>query len=54
MVMDAALLHLDPNSPEAQFFYQLGSNFNQSAGSPAPDICGYAWCLCKVVPLPNE
>ncbi|KAK7825406.1 protein yls3, partial [Quercus suber] len=31
-----ALLHLDPNSPEAQVFYQLGRSSNQSDGSPAP------------------
>ena len=34
--MDVALLHLDPNSPEAQIFYQLGRSSNQSDGSPAP------------------
>ena len=34
--MDIALLHLDPNSPEAQIFYQLGRSSNQSDGSPAP------------------
>ncbi|KAM4073137.1 hypothetical protein ACB094_11G194900 [Castanea mollissima] len=34
-----ALLHLDPNSPEAQVFYQLGSS-NQSDGSPAPSPSG--------------
>ena len=34
--MDVALLHLDPNSPEAQVFYQLGRSSNESAGSPAP------------------
>lgn len=31
-----ALLHMDPNSPEAQVFYQLGGSSNQSVGSPAP------------------
>jgi hypothetical protein len=36
MAVDAALLHMDPNSPEAQVFYQLGGSSNQSVGSPAP------------------
>ncbi|KAF3954169.1 hypothetical protein CMV_020451 [Castanea mollissima] len=31
-----SLLHLDPSSPEAQIFYQLGRSSNQSDGSPAP------------------
>ncbi|KAK4591636.1 hypothetical protein RGQ29_016176 [Quercus rubra] len=31
-----SLLHLDPNSLEAQIFYQLGRSSNQSDGSPAP------------------
>ena len=35
--MDVALLHLDPNSPEAQIFYQLGRSSNQSDGSPTPN-----------------
>ncbi|KAK7830243.1 protein yls3 [Quercus suber] len=35
-----ALLHLDPNSPEAQVFYQLGRSSNQSDGSPAPSPSG--------------
>ncbi|KAK4591640.1 hypothetical protein RGQ29_016180 [Quercus rubra] len=34
------LLHLDPNSPEAQVFYQLGRSSNQSDGSPAPSPSG--------------
>ena len=38
--MDVALLHLDPNSPEAQVFYQLGRSSNQSDGSPAPSPSG--------------
>ena len=38
--MDATLLHLDPNSPEAQVFYQLGRSSNQSDGSPAPSPSG--------------
>ena len=40
MVMDATLLHLDPNSPEAQVFHQLGRSSNQSDGSPAPSTSG--------------
>ena len=40
MVMDAALLHLDRNSPEAQVFYQLGRSSNQSDVSPAPSPSG--------------
>ena len=40
MVMDAALLHLDPNSLEAQVFYQLGMSYNQSDVSPAPSPSG--------------
>ena len=40
MVMDATLLHLDPNSLEAQVFYQLGRSSNQSDGSPAPSPSG--------------
>uniref|UniRef100_A0A2N9HEA3 Bifunctional inhibitor/plant lipid transfer protein/seed storage helical domain-containing protein n=1 Tax=Fagus sylvatica TaxID=28930 RepID=A0A2N9HEA3_FAGSY len=37
-----ALLHMDPNSPEAQVFYQLGSNSSQSTGSPStsPNVGG--------------
>nr|POE95655.1 protein yls3 [Quercus suber] len=35
-----SLLHLDPNSPEAQVFYQLGRSSNQSDGSPAPSPSG--------------
>ncbi|XP_044489490.1 non-specific lipid transfer protein GPI-anchored 13-like [Mangifera indica] len=31
-----ALLHLDPNSPEAQVFYQFGKTSNHAASSPAP------------------
>lgn len=38
--MDAALLHMDPNSPEAQVFYQLGGSSNQSVSSPAPSPSG--------------
>ena len=34
------LLHLDPNSPEAQVFYQLGRSSKQSDGSPAPSSSG--------------
>ncbi|KAK4591614.1 hypothetical protein RGQ29_016157 [Quercus rubra] len=34
------LLHLDPNSPEAQVFYQLGRSSNQSDASPAPSPSG--------------
>ncbi|KAB1224875.1 Protein YLS3 [Morella rubra] len=30
------LLHLDPNSPEAQVFYQVGRGSDQSGSSPAP------------------
>ena len=40
MVTDAAFLHLDPNSPEAQVFYQLGRSSNQSDVSPAPSPSG--------------
>lgn len=41
MAMDAALLHMDPKSPEAQVFYQLGGSSNQSAvGSPASSPSG--------------
>ena len=39
MVMDAALLHLDP-SLEAQVFYQLGRSSNLSDVSPAPSPSG--------------
>uniref|UniRef100_A0A2N9EQT7 Bifunctional inhibitor/plant lipid transfer protein/seed storage helical domain-containing protein n=1 Tax=Fagus sylvatica TaxID=28930 RepID=A0A2N9EQT7_FAGSY len=37
-----ALLHMDPNSPKAQVFYQLGSNSSQSTGSPStsPNVGG--------------
>ncbi|KAL4601461.1 hypothetical protein ACB092_11G275200 [Castanea dentata] len=35
-----SLLHLDPNSPKAQVFYQLGRSSNQSDGSPAPSPSG--------------
>lgn len=31
----AALLHMDPNSPEAQVFYQLGRSSGQGAAAPA-------------------
>ncbi|XP_059434062.1 non-specific lipid transfer protein GPI-anchored 14-like [Corylus avellana] len=31
-----ALLHMDPKSPEAQVFYQLGGSSNQSVVGPAP------------------
>lgn len=43
---DAALLHLDPNSPEAQVFYQFGrspSNTHSaviSAPAPSPTATG--------------
>ena len=40
MDMDVALLHLDPNSLEAQVFYQLGRSSNQSDGSPIPSPSG--------------
>ena len=40
MVMDAALLHLDPNSTEAQVFYQLGRSSDQSDDSPTPSPSG--------------
>ncbi|KAF7137933.1 hypothetical protein RHSIM_Rhsim07G0049400 [Rhododendron simsii] len=30
-----ALLHMDPNSPEAQVFYQFGHSSNDSASTPA-------------------
>jgi hypothetical protein len=41
MAMDAALLHMDPKSPEAQVFYQLGGSSNQTAvGGPAPSPSG--------------
>ncbi|KAG2671493.1 hypothetical protein I3843_13G000500 [Carya illinoinensis] len=30
------ILHMDPNSPEAQVFYQLGRSSNRSTSSPAP------------------
>ena len=38
--MDVALLHLDPNSLEAQIFYQLGRSSNHNDGSPAPSPSG--------------
>lgn len=38
--MDAELLHLDPNSPEAQVFYQVGRGSDQSGSSPAPSPSG--------------
>jgi len=31
-----ALLHMDPNSPEAQVFYQFGKPSSQSASAPVP------------------
>uniref|UniRef100_A0A7N2R277 Uncharacterized protein n=1 Tax=Quercus lobata TaxID=97700 RepID=A0A7N2R277_QUELO len=40
MVMNVALLHLDPTSLEAQVFYQLGWSSNQSDGSPIPTPSG--------------
>ncbi|XVF74193.1 hypothetical protein PTKIN_Ptkin13bG0090700 [Pterospermum kingtungense] len=34
------LLHMDPNSPEAQVFYQLSNSSNGGAHSPAPSPSG--------------
>jgi hypothetical protein len=54
MVMDAALLHMDPNSPEAQVFYQLGSNSSQSTGSPSTSPNGnvtYTSLVCPFISL---
>lgn len=49
-VDDAALLHLDPNSPEAQVFYQFGRNPSSphtaitSAPAPSPTAAGTDIC----------
>lgn len=32
----SALLHLDPNSPEAQVFYQLANGLNKTGPASAP------------------
>lgn len=39
-MLTLALLHLDPNSPEAQVFYQFGKTSNHAASSPAPSPTG--------------
>lgn len=36
----AALLHLDPKSPEAQAFNQKGQNNNGDSASPSPSPSG--------------
>lgn len=47
---DAALLHLDPHSPEAQVFYQFGRNPSSphtaitSAPAPSPTAAGTDIC----------
>lgn len=32
----AGLLHLAPNSPDAQVFYEFGNRSNQSSSTPVP------------------
>ena len=38
--VNAELLHMDPNSLEAQVFYQLSKSSNGGAHSPAPSANG--------------